>query len=47
MESRHSVLIPAPFSTNALNKSSNNDGGNNHNEILFKRGNAINCIIIK
>jgi hypothetical protein len=33
--------VPAPFSTNALNKSNNSEGGNNQNEILFKRGNAI------
>ena len=33
--------VPAPFSTNALNRSSNNDGGNSQNETLFNRGNAI------
>jgi hypothetical protein len=33
--------VPAPFSTNALNKSNNREGGNNQNDILFNRGNAI------
>lgn len=37
--------VPAPFSTNALNKSNNREGGSNQNEMLFKRGNAINCVI--
>jgi hypothetical protein len=34
-------IVPAPFSTNALNRSSNNDGGKSQNETLFNRGNAI------
>ena len=33
--------VPAPFSTKALNKSNNREGGNNQNDMLFKRGNAI------
>ena len=33
--------VPAPFSTNALNNSNNSDGGNNHRDILFKRGNLL------
>ena len=31
--------VPAPFSTNALNNSNNNEGGNNQNETLFNLGN--------
>jgi hypothetical protein len=31
--------VPAPFSTKALNKSNNKEGGNNQNDTLFKRGN--------
>jgi hypothetical protein len=37
--------VPAPFSTKALNNNKANEGGNNQNEILFNRGNAINCVI--
>ena len=37
--------VPAPFSTNALNKSNNREGGKSQKEMLFKRGNAINCVI--
>lgn len=33
--------VPAPFSTNALNKSNNREGGNSQKDMLFKRGNAI------
>jgi len=33
--------VPAPFSTNELRSSKINEGGNNQNEILFNRGNAI------
>ena len=33
--------VPAPFSTNELNNSKINDGGNNQNEILFNRGKAM------
>ena len=33
--------VPAPFSTNALNKSSINEGGNNQNDMLFNLGKAI------
>ena len=34
-------IVPAPFSTNALNRSSNNDGGKSQNETLFNRGNQL------
>lgn len=33
------ILLPAPFSTNALNKSKINDGGNNQKLTLFNLGN--------
>ena len=33
--------VPAPFSTNALNKSNNSEGGSNQNEILLSLGKAI------
>jgi hypothetical protein len=33
--------VPAPDSTNELDKRRINEGGNNQNDILFKRGNAI------
>ena len=33
--------VPAPFSTKALNRSNNNEGGNNQNDTLFNLGNAI------
>lgn len=33
--------VPAPFSTNALNKSNISEGGSNQKEILFNRGKAI------
>ena len=33
--------VPGPFSTRALSKSNNNDGGSNQNDTLFNRGKAI------
>ena len=33
--------VPAPDSTNELDKRRINEGGNNQNDILFKRGNRI------
>ena len=33
--------VPAPCSTNELNRSKIKDGGSNQNEILFNRGKAI------
>ena len=35
--------VPAPFSTKELNRSNNNEGGNNQNDTLFKRGKAISA----
>ena len=35
--------VPAPFSTKALNRSNNKEGGSNQKETLFNRGNAISA----
>lgn len=37
--------VPGPASTNTEATTKNNDGGNNQNEILFRRGNAIKLVI--
>ena len=37
--------VPAPFSTKALNNNKISEGGNNQNDILFKRGNQFIWVI--
>jgi len=37
--------VPGPFSTKALNKSNNSEGGNNQKEMLFNLGKAIKFVI--